>query len=220
MVSILFYTMHHAHFITFEGGEGCGKTTQSRLLNQSFTASNIKILSTREPGGTENAEKIRQLLLNGTPDKLEKLTEVLLHMAARSEHVAKIIKPALTNSTTVICDRFIDSTIAYQGYGHMLGAEFITSLHQKIFDNFYPDLTIILDMPVEQGLARARKRSTTNDRYEKMELAFHQRVRQGFHEISKLHPKRCAIIDANMSINEIHNHALAIIKQRLKVNLT
>jgi len=144
--------------ITFEGGEGAGKSTQVRLLSEALNNAGIKTVTTREPGGTEGAEAIRNLLVNGDISKWDAPTELLLHLAARRDHINKFIKPSLDNGECVISDRFTDSTIAYQAYGHGLGTEFVQQMCNLVIGNFYPDLTIILDMPIELGIKRANKR--------------------------------------------------------------
>lgn len=187
-------------FITFEGGEGGGKTTQSTLLYNTFLQKNLPVLRTREPGGTEGAEQIRNLLVQGDIARWEKMTELLLHFAARLEHVEKVIKPALAEGKTVICDRFTDSTLSYQGYGHGLGAEIITMMRHVTIGNFQPDLTFILDVPPDTGIHRAHSRQGKETRYEAMGLEFHKRVREGFLSIAQENPHRCILLDASEPI--------------------
>jgi dTMP kinase len=211
--------MLKAKFITFEGGEGCGKTTQSKLLYQAFLKENLNCFHTREPGGTKEAESIRELLLAGEANKWDKVSEILLHMAARNEHLVKVIKPKLVAGHYVICDRFIDSTLAYQGYGHDLGQPIIKMLHNLAIGDFYPDLTFILDMPVEKSLKRARARTIGADRYENMDYNFHYKVRQGFQEIAKADPSRCIIIDANQPLKKIHKLIIDTVNNKFGANL-
>ncbi len=194
--------MKRGLFITFEGGEGGGKTTQSRLLAEHLEKAGIPALRTREPGGTEGAEQIRNLLVRGNTD-WEKTTELLLHFAARVEHVEKVIKPALAVGNTVICDRFIDSTLAYQGYGHGLGVDIIHMVQHLAIGTFQPDLTFILDLPPDTGIARANSRHGMDNRYEQMGLAFHRRVREGFLTIARNNPGRCHVLDATRQVEEI-----------------
>ncbi len=182
-------------FITFEGGEGAGKTTQLRLLADRLRDANLIVVETREPGGTPGAEAIRELLVRGEPGRWRPESEALLHYAARIEHVAHVVRPAIERGAWVLCDRFADSTAAYQGYGHLLGAEFVRRLHALTLGDFAPDLTLILDLPVETGLARAGRRGG-DDRYERMDTAFHERLRAGFHAIAEAEPERCTVIDA------------------------
>jgi dTMP kinase len=211
--------MQITKFITFEGGEGCGKSTQSKLLFQAIQQKNYPCYITREPGGTPGAEQIRNLLVEGEINKWEKMTEILLHMAARKEHVEKVIKPKLNEGINIICDRFVDSTIAYQGYGHELGSDIITNLHNNIFEEFYPDLTFIMDMDVNDGIKRTLRRKTTENRYEKMDIPFHKRVREGFLKIAYNNPERFIIINAKNTISHIHNIILEHINQRFTMEL-
>ena len=202
-------------FITFEGCEGCGKTTQSKLLANYLTKQNITCVTTREPGGTNSGETIRDLLLKGSADAWQKNTEVLLHMAARSEHITQVIKPALSAQKTVICDRFIDSTVAYQGYGHKLGADYVMTLHNLTFDSLMPDITFILDVDLDISFKRIKQRSEA-DRYEQMELDFHTRVKQGFRMIAKQQPERCFLIDGTNSVEAVNLQIIDFIEQKLK----
>jgi len=198
-------------FITLEGGEGAGKSTQITLLKNALEASGRSVLITREPGGSPGGEDIRNLLVNGETHRWEPLTEALLNYAARYEHLQKVILPALSEGTWVICDRFADSTMAYQGYGHGMNREVIRRLHRLVVGETKPDLTLILDMPVEEGLARAGARGiiagentgSSEDRYERMGHEFHNRLREGFLEIAKKNPARCEVIDATGDIGAV-----------------
>jgi dTMP kinase len=191
-------------FITFEGGEGAGKSTQCKLLHQSFLEEGFKTILTREPGGTKGAEEIRELVVKGSTDRWEPTTELLLHTAARSEHISKLIKPSLEQGTHIICDRFIDSTIAYQGFAHGLTPSKVVALHELLFGNFYPDITILIDIDPEQGIGRTTTRDGKEDRYEKMGLDFHKRLRDGFKTLAIAHPERYFIITSGGSIAETH----------------
>ncbi len=188
-----------ARFITFEGGEGTGKTTQARLLAERLRAAGHKVLETREPGGTEGAEAIRQLLLTGDARRWDGLCELLLICAARRDHVQKVIQPALAEGAVVLCDRFVDSTLAYQGYAQGLGAEAVLGVHQLAVGHLMPDLTFLMDLPVETGLARAGKRREGDSRFEKLDPGFHERVRRAFLEIATAHAERFAVLDASAS---------------------
>lgn len=194
-------------FITFEGGEGSGKTTQIKLLADKLNEQGQDVIITREPGGTAEAEKIRSLLVNRDGGDWTPLAEVLLLFAARSMHVEKLIKPALTAGKTVICDRFTDSTRAYQSYGHGLPIETVESINKTTLNGFEPEVTFILDLPVETGLARAGKRLTEDaskeDRFEKLKTDFHERLRQGYLDIAKKNPKRCMVINADDSVEAV-----------------
>ena len=186
-------------FITLEGGEGIGKSTQAKHLKRHLEQTGHAVALTREPGGSQGAEDIRALLVTGEPDRWDGMTEALLLFAARRDHVELVIKPALQAGNIVICDRFTDSTMAYQGYGHDLGRETIEKLSAVVLDGFGPDLTLILDLPVDTGLSRAMSRGDAEQRYEDMDIAFHQRLRDGFLDIAKREPGRCKIVDASGS---------------------
>ena len=203
-------------FITFEGGEGGGKTTQSALLRKALEQEGFPVIHTREPGGTEGAEQIRNLLVQGDAVTWEKMTELFLHFAARIEHVEKLLRPALAAGNIVICDRFVDSTLSYQGYGHELGAEIIQMMHSIAIGNFQPDVTFILDISPEKGVERANSRGGTDNRYEQMGKAFHARVRQGFQEIARNNPGRCILLNAANPIETIHNAILQEVISRYK----
>ncbi len=200
-------------FITFEGGEGAGKSTQLEILHQHLIAQGFNVIRTREPGGVESSEKLRKLLLSQTNDDWDPISELLLHFAARREHLEKLIKPALNQGSWVLCDRFIDSTIAYQGYGNGIDISFIRDLHISIQQNIYPDLTLIFDLPPEVGLSRVEQRGT-RDRYELMDLAFHAKLRNGFRTIGELEPDRCVIINAEKNIDEIKAEILEVLKKK------
>ena len=206
-------------FITLEGGEGSGKTTQIRLLADAIKDSGLDPLMTREPGGAPAAEIIRGLLVEGAIDRWQPMTEALLHFAARLEHVHATILPALTAGRWVVSDRFSDSTVAYQGYGHDLGQADMVRLHRLVLGDFQPDLTIILDIPDDVGLARAGKRESAEgageDRYERMGQDFHRRLRDGFMDIARRNPERCTVIDADQTPEDVHRVILNLIELRL-----
>lgn len=183
-------------FITFEGGEGVGKTTQSKLFVQYLNDNNIRAEWSREPGGCEEAEDIRKLLISGGVDKWDGITELLLMYAARRTHTMKKIKPLLENGVTVISDRYLDSTLAYQGFGYNIPIEKINIIKNVVLENFKPDLTIILDLDVEKGLARTDIRGNKN-RYEDMQIDFHNRVRKGFNYIYENEKNRCIKINVD-----------------------
>ncbi|SDG92507.1 dTMP kinase [Roseospirillum parvum] len=184
-------------FITFEGGEGGGKTTQLARLAEDLRAAGHAVLTTREPGGSPGAEEIRRLLVTGEAGRWDARTEALLHMAARRDHLVRVVWPALAEGKVVLCDRFLDSTRAYQGYGHGLGRDWVDRLASVVIGDFAPDLTLILDLDPAQGLARAAGRGDAETRYETLADAFHQRVREGFHAIAKAEPGRCRLIDSS-----------------------
>ena len=207
--------MTRGRFITFEGGEGAGKSTQVRLLTAALAGQGRDVLATREPGGATGAEEIRHLLVSGDPGRWDGVTEALLHFAARRDHLARTVWPALDAGRWVVSDRFADSTMAYQGYGHGLGREPIERLYAVTVGSFAPDLTLILDVPPESGIARTHARMDGEDRYERMDLSFHQRLRAGFLEIAALEPQRCVIIDASGSVDEVHAAILKAVAERL-----
>ena len=190
-----------ARFITLEGGEGAGKSTQAKRLAAALEARGIATLLTREPGGSPGAEAIRKLLVQGERDKWDPETETLLMFAARADHVARRVKPALEEGRWVICDRFIDSTYAYQGSGRGVPAEFIDTLGELILRGFGPDLTLILDIDPDAGLARTSGRAEgarEEARFERFGKAFHKQLRTAFRDIAAKHPERCVLIDASL----------------------
>jgi len=202
-------------FVTFEGGEGGGKSTNLRMLARALRAAGHSVLTTREPGGSDGAEEIRRLLVEGPTDRWDAVSEALLHYAARRDHVLRLIRPALERGDWVIADRFIDSTMAYQGYGHGLGREKIEALQSLAIGLLKPDLTLILDLPVEAGLARAGSRGDNETRYERMANGFHQRLRDGFLDIAMREPDRCVVIDATQDIDSVQK----MVRQAVAKNL-
>jgi len=207
-------------FITIEGGEGAGKSTQVNMLVAALTRAGIAAQRTREPGGSEGAEAIRRLLLEGADERWDAIAETLLFYAARREHVTRLIMPALDQGSWVVCDRFADSTIAYQGYGRGLALAELQALHRFALGDFAPDLTLILDLPVAEGLARAARRSGNADRFERLDQAFHERLRQGFHQIAAADPQRCVVIDASGDVGTVHRAVLGAVVERLGVALS
>lgn len=202
-------------FISVEGGEGSGKSTQLRRLATALGGRGIACVLTREPGGSPGSEQIRRLLVEGATGRWQPMTEALLHYAARVEHVARTIRPALARGDWVLSDRFADSTMAYQGYGHGLGVEAIDALHRLALGTMQPDLTLIFDLPVAEGLARAKARGGAENRYERMDVAFHERMRQGFLAIAAANPGRCVVIDALGSIEDVAARSWAAVAARL-----
>ncbi len=187
--------MAPGRFVTLEGGEGAGKTTQVGLLAAALRARGLDVVTTREPGGSVGAEEIRRLLVTGGTGRWSALTEAFLHFAARRDHLERTVWPALARGCWVVSDRFADSTLAYQGYGLGLDRAVIGQLSRLALGDFAPDLTLILDLPPETGLERALARCAA-DRYESMDLAFHHRLRDGFLEIAQQAPERCAVVNA------------------------
>ena len=206
-------------FITIEGGEGAGKTTQMRLLIAALRRARIPATATREPGGSPGGEAIRRLLLEGEGDRWSAVGEAFLLIAARIEHVARLIAPTLAKGIWVVSDRFADSTFAYQGYGRGLALEDLTTLHRIALGSFAPDLTVILDVPVEIGLCRATARQAGDDRFERLDRAFHERLRRGFQLIAAENPGRCALIDGSRDPQTVHRAVLEAVADRLRVAL-
>ena len=197
-------------FISFEGGEGSGKSTQVKLLADAMTSQGLDVLLTREPGGAAGAEEIRKLLVEGEPERWDAVTETLLHFAARRDHMETTVAPALAAGRIVITDRFADSTTAYQSYGRNMSLEQVEALNDTATAGVMPDITFLIDLPVEIGLSRA-KAGKNGDRMEQEELSFHQRVRDGFLQIAKQEPQRTRIIDGTESIEIIFEQIQGIL---------
>lgn len=212
--------MSKGKFITFEGGEGAGKSTQVKHLADALRETGIDVETTREPGGAPGAEDIRNLLVNGDVNRWTPLSEALLNYAARAEHLDKTVYPALEQGKWVISDRFADSTMAYQGFGHGVPREALNKLYEAVLGDFQPDLTIVFDLDLETGLGRAEARGEDEDRYERMGRGFHERLRQGFLDIAKSEPKRCAVIDASQTIEQMAVAIRAVVGERLQVTLS
>ena len=202
-------------FITLEGGEGTGKSTQLPLAAAYLRDADLEVVETREPGGSSGAEMIRGLLVNGPTDRWDPVTETMLHFAARREHLKRTILPALERGAWVVCDRFADSTMAYQGYGLGVARDLIEDLYRVVVGDMKPDLTIILDIPPEIGLKRADDRRSGGTRYERMDMAFHSRLRDGFIDIARRETKRCVVLDATGPIDAIAAQIEEQIKTRL-----
>ena len=205
-------------FITLEGGEGAGKTTQLRRLAEALTALGVTVETTREPGGTDGADAIRDLVVNGDGDRWDSVSEALLMYTARRDHVERRIKPALAAGHWVICDRFSDSTMAYQGYARGLGRDWVSDLDRLVLGGFKPDLTLIFDLPVEEGLVRASARGGP-DRFEKLGADFHQSLRDAFLDIADRDPARVAVVDATGTPDAVTDRLLAALRDRLAADL-
>lgn len=201
-------------FITFEGGEGTGKSTQVARLAERLRARPLEVVQTREPGGSPGAEEIRSLALNGDVGRWSPLTETLLMYAARSDHLERTIRPALEAGRWVVCDRFADSSRAYQGAGGGAPADFIESLDASIVGVTQPDLTLVFDLPVEVGLERAFGRGLFETRFESKGLEFHERLRRGFLDIAAAHADRCVVIDANGDQDTVAARVWAAVEAR------
>lgn len=205
--------MTPGRFITFEGGEGGGKSTQARLLAAHLSAQGIPVLLTREPGGSAGAEAIRRLLLEG--QGFDPVAEAMLHFAARREHLVATIRPALAAGMWVISDRFADSTRAYQCHGQGVPGEVYRRLADLALEGFAPDLTVILDIGPEAGMARAMARGAVADRYERLDAGFHARVRAGFLAIAAAEPSRCVVLDATRPLDDVADAVRTALTDRL-----
>lgn len=210
--------MPKALFITFEGGEGVGKTTNIEYFKALMDKSGFDYVATREPGGTPLAEEIRSLLLTPREEQVCSNAELLLMFAARAQHLASVIEPSLNRGMSVLCDRFTDATYAYQGYGRQLGTDAISVLEDLVHGERQPDLTIVLDAPVEVGMARARDRGAL-DRFEQEDIAFFNRVRDGYLKRAALNPDRYEIIDASQELDGVKAQVLDVFKRRIQVAL-
>lgn len=211
------------HFISFEGGEGSGKTTQIKILEQYLYQFGICSIITREPGGTPGGEDIRTLLKNGDIHRWDGLSEALLLYAARHDHTEKIIKPALEKGLWVLCDRFSDSSFAYQGFGRQLGLERLEALHHLVLGNFFPDLTFILDIDPRESYERILKRRQrtlqAEDRFDDLEITFHQRVYKGYQAIAEKYAHRCQLIPGHLSIDKVQEKILQGVRHQFHINL-
>ena len=204
-------------FISFEGGEGVGKSTQIELLKTSLTKKNINVLTTREPGGTKEGELIRKFLVSGEINSWDSYSESLIFNALRREHINKIINPSLFKGDIVLCDRFIDSTIVYQGVGGAINQTLLLNLHKNFCYDLYPDITFFLSLDPKVGLDRTLSRNNkTENRFENMGLSYHQKIQDGFKALSDKNNKRFFEINAELSVekisNQIYDHVISIIK--------
>ena len=204
-------------FITFEGGEGAGKSTQIKLLSKFLKTEGLTTVLTREPGGSSGGEDIRRLLVTGAIDRWDPMAETLLHMAARRSHLVDLIEPALQEGKWVLCDRFADSTEAYQGYGQGLNLGFISELRRNILGKIEPELTFLLDISVDEGLTRATARGNIA-RYEQMDRSIHEKIRLGFLKIASENKRRIVVIDASQSITAIEAEIKQKTVQRFGLN--
>ena len=200
--------MSNGFFITFEGGEGSGKTTQSELLYNNLKQLGLKVTRTREPGGTVLAESIREILLKGEKDKMSSLTELYLFAAARRDHIDNVIAPSLKNNEIVICDRFIDSTTAYQGYAGNIDLNLINSINNFTIGSIIPNITYIFDIDPNIGLKRSINTTSDEIRFEKKDIGYHKKIRSGFLEIAKNNSDRCIVIDAEQELKKIEEFLL------------
>lgn len=209
--------VRRGRFITFEGGEGTGKSTQARRLADRLAATGAEVVLTREPGGSPGAEALRELLVEGAPDRWSAVSETLLFYAAREDHLERLIRPALRRGAWVISDRFADSTRAYQAAGGGAPPELIERLDAAVVGADRPDLTLVLDLPIETGLARARGRGEGEARFERKGAAFHRRLREGFLQIAAAEPSRCAVIDASADLDLVTEAVWAAVRMRFGI---
>jgi len=201
-----------AHFVTFEGVEGSGKTTQVRLVAEHYSGRGVSVLTTREPGGTELGNELRALLLQARKEALSPMAELLLMEAARAQHFTHVLSPAMDKYQLVLCDRFTDATLAYQSGGRGLDRDFIALLNEKSADRLHPDLTILLDLSPQEALRRAlgrihrqknRSADGVEDRFEQEALSFHERVREAYMDLAKKEPGRFVVVDGTRPIGEV-----------------
>ena len=210
-------------FITLEGGEGCGKSTQIKLLANSLILKHIETITTKEPGGTPDGAVLRQMLVTGDKDKFDAITESLLYFADRRIHLQNLVWPALKQGKWVISDRYADSTKAYQyfGYNKRIDLSVLDGLYQIVAGDFKPDLTLILDIDPEEGMRRsfskAQGMETKELRFESRDMEFHQNLRKGFLEIAKQEPQRCMVIDATGDVETVHTRIMRAIEQKFGV---
>lgn len=220
--------VHRGRFITFEGLDGCGKSTQVAKLAKVLRAQDLSVVVTREPGGTPTGEKVRQLLLDTRTSSLGPLAELALMFAARAQHIAEVIQPALAEGKIVLCDRFTDSTEAYQGGGRKLGSDAVLALHRILCGNLWPELTILMDSDVAMSVDRARRRNRSHsakngrgksdeNRFEQESRAFFGRVRSAYLGIAAREPQRMVVVDARGTPEETHRQIAEVVRRKLKL---
>ncbi|MCH8685270.1 dTMP kinase [Pedomonas mirosovicensis] len=207
--------MARGRFITLEGGEGAGKSTHIRHLAAWLQQRGIEVVTTREPGGTEGAETIRSLIVEGSVDRWDAVTETLLLNAARHDHITRLIRPALERGAWVLCDRYVDSTLVYQGTAKGVALETLLQLHTLSTGPLWPDLTLVLDLPPEIGLARAAGRHGIETRFEAHDIRFHEALRQGFLDLAHRFADRCAVVDASTPVADVSAAIEAVVSKRL-----
>ena len=200
-------------FITFEGCDGCGKSTQLSLLSDYLTQQNVPHIFTREPGGGKISEAIREILLNGKNTEMTDECEALLYAAARVQHLSDRVEPALNEGKLVICDRYVDSSLAYQAYARGLGKDFIEKINAFALNNYLPDVTVFIDLTPEAAFLR-KHGADENDRLEQAGMAFHKKVYQGYDELAKAYPNRIARIDGNQTPQAIFENVLTVLKEK------
>ncbi|MBW1823247.1 MAG: dTMP kinase [Deltaproteobacteria bacterium] len=209
-------------FITFEGIEGCGKTTQISLLKEYLEQKGYSVVATREPGGTQIGDSMRTILLDSRNTHIDIKTELLLYEASRAQHIKDVVRPALDKGSIVLCDRFTDATLAYQGYAQRINKDLIERLNQFATDNITPDFTILIDCPVEIGLKRAKKRGATvnqkinEDRFEEKNISFHQNVRLGYLQIAECNSNRIHIVDGREDVSTVQQGIRTVVLKKIE----
>ena len=196
--------------ITFEGGEGSGKTTQSQILYNALKEKGFEVIKTREPGGTKFAEIIREILVQGESNKINNISELLLFAAARADHVQKLIKECLKDNKIVICDRFTDSTLAYQGYAGNLDLDLVKEVNRISIGEISPDLTFVFDIDPTLGIERALGENNKETRFEEKDIMYHKKIRDGYIDIARDNPDRCVVIDGTNGIEQISKNILEL----------
>lgn len=210
--------MTRGRFISFEGGEGAGKSTQVKRLGARLQVGGHEVVLTREPGGSPGAESIRDIVLRGDADRWSPVTETLLMYAARRDHIERVIRPALARGAYVVCDRFADSTRAYQGAAGGTDPGLIQALETYVLEDVRPDLTLVFDLPPEVGLERAHARAGAEMRFESKGMAFHERLREGFRAIAAAEPDRCVVVDATADMDTVEQAVWRAVAERLAVH--
>ena len=196
--------------ITFEGGEGSGKSTQSQILYDTLIEKGFEVTKTREPGGTKFAEIIREILVQGDSNKIDNISELFLFAAARTDHVQKVIKKSLKDNKIIICDRFIDSTLAYQGYAGNLDLDIIKEVNKISIGEIYPDITFIFDIDPTQGIERALEENNKETRFEEKDIMYHKKIRDGYLSIARDNAQRCVVINGADDIEQISKKILEL----------
>ena len=207
--------MGEKRFITFEGGDGTGKTTLIERLAKDLESQGYSILKSREPGGSRISEQIRNVILNIENTEMDYMTEALLYAASRRQHLQEVIKPAINNGKIVILDRYVDSSLAYQGYARGIGIDKVYAINNYAIDGFFPDLTIYIDVAPEIGISRIKNNHRDMDRLDLEKIEFHKKVREGYLKVSQMFPERIKVVDGNKTIDEIYSEVKKIVLSKL-----
>ena len=206
-------------FITVEGQDGAGKTTNIEYIRDQLKQYGIEVLLTREPGGTKLGEELRNLMLNGDDLPINDMAELLMMFAARAQHISEVIRPAISAGTWVLCDRFTDATFAYQSGGRGLPPHYVETLQRLVQGDLQPDLTLLLDVDLSTGQARSQQRNAGRDRFESEQMAFKQRVRDAYLDLAHKHPNRICVIDASLGLSEVQKQILHVLNRFLEGSL-